>query len=429
MIIAWHQDRLLRLTSDLEKVINLGIPIHMVTAGFLNLSTPAGRATARTMAAWSQFETEQKALRQKSANRQAAENGHWQFSNRPYGYERVGGKIMQIENEVKIIRDGYRRVLRGDSYRSIAGRWNRLHARWDTAEFAPLKGGPWRGSRVQRLLENSHYAGIVTYDGEVIELTEGKSPQWEPAIDAETWARYQDLVGTRKRKRTWAATPKHLLSGMLTCGVCGGQMFSHAQYKVTRTGAAERGRHRLPVKGEDGRPLKHTTYVCFERHCTSIRAEYVEGLVEEIVIGKLSDERIVRALRPTDDTGPLQQEILDLQRRRDDITDLLSEGLISRVKARDSLTDLALRLERAQSRLSSIRAQSPLSDLLVAESIPARWRSLPVLTRRRIISDIGLDVTIASADMGKRTVDPDTGKLFTERAWSARRVRWEWRQD
>jgi len=89
-IIVWHQDRLLRLTADLERVISLNVPVYTVTAGTLDLSTPAGRAVARTVAAWSTYEGEQKVLRQKSANTQRAASGTWQLSRRPYGYEAIG---------------------------------------------------------------------------------------------------------------------------------------------------------------------------------------------------------------------------------------------------------------------------------------------------------------------------------------------------
>lgn len=53
-IIAWHQDRLLRLTKDLERVIDLGIPVYFVTSAEngLDLASPAGRAVARTVSAW-----------------------------------------------------------------------------------------------------------------------------------------------------------------------------------------------------------------------------------------------------------------------------------------------------------------------------------------------------------------------------------------
>ena len=95
-IIAWHQDRLLRLTRDLERIIDLNVPVHFCKSGSLDLSTPAGRAVGRTVAAWSQYETEQKALRRVAANEQRAEKGAWQFSRRPFGFERVDGRIVQV---------------------------------------------------------------------------------------------------------------------------------------------------------------------------------------------------------------------------------------------------------------------------------------------------------------------------------------------
>lgn len=425
-IIAWHQDRLLRLTSDLEKVITLEIPVHMVTAGTLELASPAGRAVARTVAAWSQYETEQKALRQRAANRQAAEYGNWQFSNRPYGYQRIAGRIEQIELEAKLIRDGYRRVLRGTSYRSIAATWNRLAHRFQISEWRPIKNELWTGSRVQRLLENPRYAGIVVHKGEEVELPEGRGPQWQPIIDERVWHEFRQLKLNRKRKRSWAVSPKHLLSGMLTCGVCGGTIYTHANYKVTRTGAAEAGKLRLPVQGPDGKRIRHATYVCFEKHCVSIRASHVEALVEGVVLARLHDDRIVHALRDSDDATPLEDEIADLHRRREDVTELLADGLLPRAKAREKLEDLTSRLERARARLEAMRTSSPLSDLRMAESIPARWRALPVLSKRRIISDLGLRLKIERADQGKRGMDPATGKVFTESAWAMRRVSVSW---
>ena len=47
-----HTDRLVRLTEELDRVIKVEVPVHTVTAGDLDLSTPAGRAVARTITAW-----------------------------------------------------------------------------------------------------------------------------------------------------------------------------------------------------------------------------------------------------------------------------------------------------------------------------------------------------------------------------------------
>ena len=428
-VVAWHQDRLLRLTSDLEKVIQLEIPVHMVTAGSLDLSTPSGRAVARTVAAWSQFETEQKALRQRASNRQASANGHWQFSLRPFGYERVNGDIIVIDSEAKLIRDGYRCVLRGDSYRSVARRWNRLIERWDTPGFRPVMGGTWASSRVQRLLENSHYAGIVTYQGQPVELAPGKAPQWTPLITEDTWRAFRELKVARKTKRSWAVSPKHLLSGLLECGVCGGTLYSHAQDQTTRKGAADAGKARLPVLDAAGRRVKHTTYVCVDKHCVSIRANYVEALVGEVISLKLSDPRVVQALRTTDDSAPLEAEIADLHKRRDDLTDMIGDGLIPRERAREKLNEIAGRLQSALSRMERLRSDSPITDLMLSDSIPERWSALPVFARRRAIVRLGLKLTINAADKGKRTIDLATGQVHSERAWAMRRVAWNWDGD
>lgn len=421
-IVAWHQDRLLRLTKDLERVIDVGIPVYFVTSAEngLDLSSPAGRAVARTVAAWSQYEGEQKRLRQLSKNQQLVEHGHWQFSLRPFGYERVGGKIVQVPAEAAVILEGYERVLKGTSYRELAMDWNRR-------AIKPLIGEQWAGGRVQRLLENSHYGGIPSYKSEEVDLDEGKKIQWTPILTARQWKDFCELKVNRKRKRSWAVTPKHLMSGMLACGVCGGQMFSHAQDVTARnnTRNANGNPVRVPVMREDGTRVKRTTYVCVDKHCTSIRGEYVDALVRIVVLKRLADERVVQAIRPSDDALPLQNEIADLQRRRDDVTELVGEGLMDKAKAREKLADLSERLRRAQVRLAAIRVESPLSDIRLAESIPERWDALSVLERRRIIADLGLRLTINPAGKGERGIDADTGEKYTERAWALMRIEWE----
>jgi site-specific DNA recombinase len=425
-IVAWHQDRLLRLTKDLERVIDVGIPVYFVASAEngLDLSSPAGRAVARTVAAWSQYEGEQKRLRQLSKNRQLAEHGHWQFSLRPFGYERVGGKIVQVPAEAAVILEGYERVLKGASYREVASDWN-------TRGIKPLIGEQWVGSRVQRLLENSHYGGIPSYKGEEVDLDEGKQIQWTPILTARQWKDFRELKLNRKRKRSWAVTPKHLMSGMLACGVCSGQMFSHAQDVTTRTNTrnAKGNPVRVPVLREDGTRVKRTTYVCVDKHCASIRGEYVDALVRTVVLKKLADERVVKAIRPSDDALPVQDEIADLQRRRDDVTELVGEGLMDKMKAREKLADLSERLGRAQGKLAAIRAESPLSDIRLAESVPERWDALPVLEKRRIIADLGLRLTINPAGKGERGMDSDTGEKYTQRAWALMRIDWEMPED
>ena len=344
VVIAWHQDRLLRLTSDLEKVIALDIPVHMVTSGSLDLSTPSGRAVARTVAAWSQYEGEQKAIRQQAANLQRAERGHWQFSRRPYGYQRY---------------------IAGESYYAIANDWNERNV--------PTFTGKWSMERVRQMLRNGRYAGVVEYRGHVIDAT----PDWEPIISERVWDDYLAVREGRTRAGSWSTSTKHLLSGLLVCGVCGERMLARP----------DRGRQ---------------VYACTTNWCTSIGADDVEPVVEGVVLARLADPRIVAALRTTPDTAPVQQELAGLRKRLKDLTDLVADGLLDRRRARQQAQALGTKIESLEKRLKAMRRESPLTDLAMARSIPTKWRNLDLMAQRRVIEELGLRVSIQKGIRGRR---------------------------
>lgn len=404
VIIAWHQDRLLRLTSDLEKVIALEIPVHMVTAGSLDLSTPAGRAVARTVAAWSQYEGEQKALRQKAANVQRAERGHWQFSRRPYGYRRVEGRIEVIEAEAEIIREAFRRYIAGETYYAIANDFNaRAVPTLGTGGIAAEDTG-WSMTRVRSMMRNPRLAGIVESNGH---RYEDVKPQWEPIISERTWSDYLETRESRTRKGSWSNATKHLMSGLLVCGVCGTRLLARPEYRYPKGG------ERVTVQ----------SYACQESWCVSAPAADVDPFIERLVLARLGDPRIVRALRKTPDAAPLQKELADLRRRRENITDLLAEGVLDRRRAREQAQNLTAKIDAASARLSAMRKESPLTDLALARSVAPKWGRLSVLEQRRVIEELGLRVTVnKTRRRGPRPVDaegtpiPDLDRLVVD--WS-----------
>lgn len=402
-VVTWHQDRLLRLSSDLERVIGLGVPIYTVVAGTLDLATPAGRAVARTVAAWSQYEGEQKAERQRASNRQRVETGYWQFSNRPFGYQRVKGEVQVIEDEAAVIRECYERILAGESYYAVAASLNRRGV-------TTLQGSEWKPWRVQRMLENHHYAGIVSHLGEVREDIE---PQWEAIVSRRTFADFTELKTNRKVKRSWAVSTKYLLSGLLRCGRtgCGEPMFSHAQL-AKRPDA-------------DGKRKKYMQYICHRCHGCSLRSVHADELVEAVVLERLSDTRIVDALRVSPNTAPVMDEISKLRSARENVTALLVDGTLSRREAREQLTTLGARLDVAQNRLAAMRRQSPLTDLALARSIPGRWAKLSIPDKRRIIAELGMELTVAPGRRGRRPKMPDgTTQTAAEAARSRVAIAW-----
>lgn len=379
VIIAWHQDRLLRKGPDLERVIDLGIPVHTVVSGTLDLTNPAGRAVARTVAAFSQYEGEQKAERQYAANRQRAEKGHWQFSRRPFGYERIEGQIVTVPAEADIVRECYRRYTAGESLYAIANDLNDRGIPTHDTNAPEGQRTAWSMRRVQQLLRNEHYAGIVTYLGERIDA----EPTWEPLIDSRTWSDYLAMRDGRTREGSWSTATKHLLSGMLVCGVCGGRMLAR------------------PDRGKQ-------VYACTANWCVSIQAADVEPVVNGIVLARLADKRVLKALRAEPNTAPVVAELDTLRDRHRALIGLVADGALPRSEARQRGLALADKIETLEKRLSAMRRESPLTDLALARSIPTRWRRMPLLEKRRVIEDLGLLVTIGKTNRrGRGPLDAD----------------------
>lgn len=386
-IICYDLDRLTRQPRQLEDWIDeaerRGLVIVTLN-GEADLSTDGGRMYARIKAAVARAEIERKSARHKRANVQRAEQGYWQFSRRPFGYQRVAGRIEIVEPEAEIVRELYRRYLAGESYYALAKDLNEREV--------PTFDGAWSMQRVRQLLRNPRYAGIVEHKGHRIEA----KPTWTPLIDARTWDDYEAMRDGRKRAGSWSTSTRHLLSGILKCGVCGGRMLARPDRGVMK-------------------------YSCTTNWCTSIGGEDVDRYVEGIVLGRLSDDKIIAALRHTPDTSPIQAEIAALRRRRDAIADLLADGLLDRRKARQQATDLTEKLASHRARLAAMRRHSPLTDLALSRSIPKRWEALSVLDKRRVIEELGIRLTIQKSRPGRRPHGRD-GRPIPD----LRRITLEW---
>lgn len=205
-LVVWHQDRLLRVSKDLERVLDVGTVVHQVTAGTLDLATPTGRAVARTIAAWSTYEGEHKAERQRAANRKSRAEGNRWWSRRPFGYEM---DLSQRKVEADALRQAYSDLLSGSSSYAIAQDWNEQGLRQDN-------GNLWEGRRVSMLLGNVRNIGHATYHGEVV----GQG-RWEPIVDEGTFYAAQAIL-TDPKRRVGGAPRYSLLSGPLKCGRCSG---------------------------------------------------------------------------------------------------------------------------------------------------------------------------------------------------------------
>jgi hypothetical protein len=150
------------------------------------------------------------------------------------------------------------------------------------------------------------------------------------------------------------------------------------------------------------------SYACTSNWCTSRSLPEVDDLVASVVLARLEDPGVIKRLRERPDTGPLLAELDDLRHRRDDLAELVADGLLDGSNARRRAQGLASRINALEERLSALRAKSPSTDIALVKSIPRRWKKLSVLDKRRILSELGVTVTIRKTKPGRYPFDPNS---------------------
>jgi DNA invertase Pin-like site-specific DNA recombinase len=239
-VVTWHQDRLLRLSRDLERVLDAGLTVHSVQASSLDLSSPHGKAVSRTIAAWTTYEGEQKSARQKASSRQRVSLGKpwWPFA--PMGYEKDG----TLSPHAPLVREAYEQVLAGGTIAAVTRTWNEAGA------LSP-RGKPWIRTSVLAVLKSPRNAGLLTYHGAVM-----GTGTWEPIVDEGTFQAVLAVLADPVRGKGGGAR-KNLLTGIARCGLCGLGMVACTQ------GAA---------------PHRYRAYRCPTGHL-SVKGEWLEALV------------------------------------------------------------------------------------------------------------------------------------------------------
>ena len=378
-IVVWHVDRLIRLSKELERVIELGVNVHAVKSGHVDLSTPAGRAVAKTITAWAQYEGEQKSLRQISSNMQRAAAGTWQFSNRPYGYERINGSVEIVEVEAAIIREAFTRYASGETYYSIVSDLN-------TRKVPTLRDGLWTVSQLRGRLKNPAYAGIRMYKGAI-----AGTGNWAPIISPDDWEQFNKTKARRVASHDWSNKTKYLLSGIAICGVCGSKMLARPEYRR--------------IQADGTKPVR-MTYQCTTGWCVSRDMQKVDDLVRGVIIARLSLPDAVELVNPKIDLTPLMIESDELRKRRDDLATALADGDLTLTAVKAASLTLTARLDVLQLQISAADGGSHLIELLMADDVADHWQNkVSFMTQRAIISTL-LTVTIAK-QKNTRVFDPD----------------------
>lgn len=225
-VVAWHPDRLHRSPLELEDFIDTvstaGATVATVQAGEYDLATAAGRMTARVVGAVARHESEQKGERQRRKNLELAKAGKVSGGgHRPFGYEEDRKTIRA--DEAELIRTAARRLIAGQSMRSLVGEWN-------AAGFVTTAGNEWRTTPFRRLMRSGRIAGLRQHQGQVV-----GDAEWPGIIDAETRQRLDAILGDpSRRKFDSGSARRYLLTGLLECALCGAKLVARPRSDKTR---------------------------------------------------------------------------------------------------------------------------------------------------------------------------------------------------
>lgn len=408
-VVVWHTDRLYRRVSTLMDYIGVcqprGVRTYAVMAGEIALDTPAGEATAVTIAAWSQYESAMKGKRQKSANAQRAQQGRHSSTGRVFGYESDGKFLRPIEADA--IRNAYEAVIDGIPLAAICREWN------DAGLYTSRKGRTWNGSLLSQLLRNPRYAGIKTYSPrgagdkkvrgfQLLYAADGTPihGKWEPVVDYDTWHAAQAVLTDPARK--WAHPPQQLLAGIALCGVCG---------KVMHSGGTRRGgsgyQRRIRCSGSAGHAYRESAPI--EAFVTKVVLEYLR---RPDVADQLIDDSGSAAAAAT-----IRQQLSDIQVRSDAFVALLADGAITPQQCRDGQARLRARRAALEAELP-LPANTSLRRLIASQTPEDVWGELSDDERRIVIDEL-LTVEIlpsgtkeaAYLDWRRRILNPDSIRL------------------
>lgn len=396
-VIAWHTDRLHRSPLELEEYIAVceerSVTTLTVKAGHLDLETPSGRATARTMGAWARFESEHKADRIKRAMQQIRDAGQFTGGRFPYGWRRPDGETRppyQINPaEAAVIREAAKKILAGGT---LIGTAEHLNAQGHLSPTGQL----WTATPLKQVLMRAKNAGVVQNDdGEVI------GPSQFPAILPEDqWRAVVAIVANPDRKLKAPRHSRFLLSGLALCGKCG---------KTTR----------IKVVG-DRSGKKHRTYTCFSKGSghPHKRREYVEAYVTDAVLAYLERPDTLKALSEglgqdprTEERDNLAERADGLRRRRDAAAESYAAGKMSLATLERVTEAITRELEEVEARQVAMVSDGALTAVLGAGDVRAAWEAASTDQRRAVIDALCTVTLLPSPRTGPRHFDPSTVRI------------------
>ena len=277
VVLVYKLDRLSRSQRDtlylIEEIFRPNKVDFVSMQESFDTSSPFGKAMIGLLAVFAQLEREQIKERTWMGRVARAKTGlHHGGGNIPIGYDYEDGKLIVNPYEAEQVRKIYEWYLSGASLKAIT---DKLQDAGYTNKYSSYNS--W--SSVRNILENETYIGCLHFGDVVVDHAH------EAIITEEQFNAAQILRGKRREQfGSHAFQSKHVLTGLLFCGHCGGR------YYLRNTG-------------------KYSYYACYSRtkqmknmikdpNCQNKiwRAQDLEPIIEEKILALLRNPKIAEEL-------------------------------------------------------------------------------------------------------------------------------------
>jgi site-specific DNA recombinase len=384
-VVLWMEDRLQRQVIELAEFLKVcdaaGVTRIASAGGEFDLSDPDQRTMLYIKAAMAEAEIEKMRARMRRKHLERAENG----GPHPGGFRAFGAvgagkrRVTEAQAQVErlLIAEAAQRIIDGDSLRGIATDWN------DRAIRTPT-GGIWSNVSLRTMLLSPRLVGQRQHNGQLHPGT------WDPILPRNQWEAVRDqLMDPERVTKGRGGIYRHLLSGLVKCGLCGGTM----------TVRAKSGGRR---------------YCCSTAQiggCGRLQrsADRIEQLITEALF--VAVEKGIephRAAAKDDPTSELYEALARDQGLLDRLEDKVAEELIRPEVAKRKRAEIERRMETTRRRLAD------LGDARVAARIPQNlrtvWQDFSLDRKRAILAAVVERVEIHPQGMSP-VFDPNAIKV------------------
>ncbi len=284
------------------------------------------------------------------------ENGTFNPSQLPYGYERINGKIVINESEAEIVNYIFSKYISRNGMESIAKELNKSQIDKDE------KGYIWCKNTIRYILMNEKYTGksifqkFYTTDSFPYKQKENKGELEQylvqntmpVIISEEKFEIVQKLIAKQKENSKFSEKT-YPLSGKIKCGKCG---CSFKRKMINKKVCWTCSRHNLNASNCEIKPIsQEVIYSVFVKLYNKLWNNYKHILVP---LQTALQELKIRRFNGNSNVMEIHKEIAKLREQTHVLARLKTKGFLDNAKYLEQTTELTAKISKLQSELKKI---------------------------------------------------------------------------